>query len=329
MNNPLSAWRIAWETRFYRWVDKRTPRSRSIALNRKNIYTFPNLTGFMFLLVTLIIWMLGTNYQNNLILALAYLMVSIFVVSILHAFANLAGISVKFIGAKPAFAGELAGFELELITTHKQGSDHLELRWPGGDTRIITLNANEPMRVTLYADSKQRGHLWPGRLLVQSTFPLGIIRCWSWLNLDAHALIYPAPIACEEPKHQSVSGAEEGGSLQQGGDDFSGLRSYQAGDSIKHIAWKQYAQEKGLFTKEYEAYLSAEKWLAWQSLSLPQERRLAGLCFWALEYERCQIPFGLEIPGVQLAPALGDHHLGCVLKALAEFNSPGPGGQTL
>lgn len=328
MNNPRNAWRIAWEARFYRWVARRTPRSRSIALNRKNIYTFPNLTGLMFLLVTLIIWMLGTNYQNNLILALAYLMVSIFVVAILHAFANLAGISVTFIGAKPAFAGEPAAFELELTTTHKQGCDHLELRWPGGDSRVVTLNVNEPTRITLYVNSLERGYLWPGRLLLQSTFPLGIIRCWSWLNLDAQALIYPAPVACEEPQHQATDGKEEGGSRQSGGDDFSGLRTYQAGDPIKHIAWKQYAQEKGLFTKEYEAYFSAEKWLDWQSLNQSQELRLAGLCFWALEYERRQIPYGLAMPGTELAPALGDYHLNTVLKVLAEFNLPQAGNQT-
>jgi uncharacterized protein (DUF58 family) len=326
MNGPLSALRTAWETRFYRWVDQRNPRSLSISLNRKNLYTFPNLSGLMYLLVAIIIWMLGTNYQNNLILALAYLMVSIFVVAILHAFSNLAGITVKFIDAKPAFAGEPAAFELELSTTHKHGCNHLELRWPGGDTRIISLIPNEPTRVTLYAQSRERGYFRPGRLLVQSLFPLGIIRCWSWLNLDAQALIYPSPIACEEPRHQSSDGQEEGGHSQRGGDDFSGLKSYQAGDPIKHIAWKQYAQEKGLFTKEYEAYFSAEKWLDWHNLNQPQELRLSGLCYWALEYERRQIPYGLAIPGSKLEPALGDYHLHAALRILAGFNLPQTGG---
>lgn len=323
MSNPLSAWRIAWETRFYRWVDKRNPTAQAITLNRKNLYTFPNLSGLMFLAVTLIIWMLGTNYQNNLILALAYLMISIFVVAILHAFANMAGITVKFIQATPAFAGEPAAFTLELTATHKFGCDHLELRWPGGDTRVIALAPNEPLRVSLHAQSHERGYLHPGRLLLQSHFPLGIIRCWTWLNLDARALIYPAPIACEEPRHQASDGRQEGGSSQRGGDDFSGLRDYQPGDSIKHIAWKQFAQEKGLFTKEYEAYFSAEKWLDWHSLQLPQEARLSGLCYWALAYEQQHIPYGLHLPGTQLAPALGEAHLQSALKALAEFNLPG------
>ena len=324
MNTPLAAWRQAWQQRFYRWVDKRTPRTQQVRLNRKNLYIFPNLTGGLYLLVMLVIWMLGTNYQNNLILALAYLMGSIFVVGIHHTFANMAGVSVRVVDAKPTFAGEQAIFILELNCTHKNGCDNLELRWQNssGETQTISLNPNEPQQVNLRAPSKLRGYLRPGRLSIQSRFPLGIIRCWTWVNLDTQALIYPSPIATDEPHAQASDGKGEGGSSQRGGDDFSGLRDYQPGAPIKHIAWKQYAQDKGLFTKDYEAQRSADKWLDWNSLNHPQEMRLSGLCYWALEYERQQIPYGLQLPGLSLAPTRGEHHLQTVLKALAEFNLP-------
>lgn len=307
---------------FYRWIDRRSPRSLQVQLTRKNLYTFPNFTGLLYLLAALVIWLLGTNYQNNLILGLSYLLISIFVVSILHAFANLSGIKVRFVSARSAFAGDSAAFVLELTCVHKAGCDNLELRWQNGETQTVTLNHNEPLQITVRAESRTRGYLRPGRLLVQSRFPLGIIRCWSWLNLDAAALIYPSPIATDEPHAQASDGREEGGTSQRGGDDFSGLREYQPGDSIKHIAWKQFAQDKGLFTKEYQAYFSAEKWLDWDSLNHPQELRLSGLCYWALEYERRQIPYGLSLPGFTLAPALGEYHQQIVLKALAEFNLP-------
>lgn len=326
MGKLLSSWRASWEERFYRWIDQRSPRALQVQLNRKNLYTFPNLTGLLYLAITVVIWLLGTNYQNNLILGLSYLLSSIFVVSILHAFANLAGISVRFVGARPAFAGDLAAFVLELNCTNKAGCDNVELRWPNGETQVITLSHNEPQQVIVRAQSRERGYLRPGRLLVQSRFPLGIIRCWTWLNLEATALIYPAPIVTDEPYAQASGGREEGGASQRGGDDFSGLRDYQAGDPIKHIAWKQYAQDKGLFTKEYEAFVSAEKWLDWDSLTQTQERRLSGLCYWALDYERRQIPYGLRLPGLSLAPALGEHHLQAVLTALAQFNLPREAG---
>jgi uncharacterized protein (DUF58 family) len=98
------------------------------------------------------------------------------------------------------------------------------------------------------------------------------------------------------------------------------LRTYVPGDSIKHIAWKQFAQDKGLYTKEYQQFLSAEKWLDWYSLPHPQEERLGGLCYWALHYEQQHIPYGLNLPGLQLQPDQGPNHLAAVLSALALFN---------
>ncbi|WP_392397691.1 DUF58 domain-containing protein [Cellvibrio japonicus] len=158
--------------------------------------------------------------------------------------------------------------------------------------------------------------------MVQSSFPLGIIRCWTWLRLDARVLVYPQPRPIDEPQAALGDGTDQGAGERPGGDEFSGLRTYIAGDSPKHIAWKQYAQEKGLFTKEYREYLSAEKWLDWYSVTLAQEERLGGLCYWALAYEQQQIPYGLRLPGLQLSPNLGPHHLDAVLSALALFNLP-------
>jgi uncharacterized protein (DUF58 family) len=312
--------RRAWERRFFYWVDKRAPLSTTHKLTHKNLYTFPNFQGFLFLGLILVIWVMGTNYQNNLILALCYLLVSLFVVSILHVYANLAGISIRFINAQPAFAGDKVGFVLELHVDHKHGSEAVKLRWADGEPEIISLTAGEPKRITLWLDSRERGYLRPGRLLVESSFPLGIIRCWTWLRLDAKALVYPQPVMSDEPRGTAGEGTEEGGGQHLRGDEFSGLRTYIPGDSIKHIAWKQYAQDKGLYTKEYQQLLSAEKWLDWDSLHLPQEERLSGLCYWALYYEQQHVPYGLNLPDVQLAPDHGASHLTAVLNALATFN---------
>ena len=322
MNSPSANWRQRWEQHAYRWMDRRTPRARQISLTHKNLYTFPNRSGLLYLLMVLVIWLLGTNYQNNLILGLSYFLVSLFVASIVHAYANMAGLRVRFVAAQPAFAGESAGFILELCSQHSAGCEHLELRWPGGETQVVSLDYQVPVQLTLWAQSTQRGYFCPGRLLVQSRFPLGIIRCWSWLNLEAEALIYPQPQATPEPHAYSHAGTAEGDSMETGGDDFHSLREYQPGDPIKHLAWKQFAKGKGLFTKEYQQALAAEKWLQWDSLQLPLEQRLSGLCHWALHYEQQQLVYGLRLPELELAPARGSRHLHAVLCALARHQLP-------
>lgn len=316
--------RIGLQRAWFRWIDKRTPLASSITLNRRNLYIFPNRQGALLLLIIGVIWLLGTNYQNNLMLGVSYLLISLWIVTIYHTYANLAGVQVRFIHTEPGFAGDDIAFTLQLECTHKHGSQRIELHWPNGEPSIASITPNEPTQVKLWAPSSARGYLRPGRLHLKSHFPLGIIHCWTWLNLDARALVYPQPVPCTEPQAQYQGGREEGSRAVAGGDDYHGLRPYHPGDPIKHIAWKPYAQEKGLFLKEYQHPLSAEKWLAWDSLALAQELRLSGLCYWALEYEQRHIAYGLALPGVHIEPALGDAHREAVLAALAHFNPPQP-----
>lgn len=269
-----------------------------------------------------VIWVMGTNYQNNLILGLSYLLISIFVASIVHTYANLAGIRLKFVSATPCFAGEKAGFVLELSRATRQGSDAVQLHWQGGESETLNLPPKEPQRIIVWLNSHARGYLRPQRLCLFSLYPLGLIRGWTWLRLDASALVYPQPQPGPEPVATLGDGDDQGTGTRSGSDEFNGLRSYVPGDSLKHIAWKQYAQQKGLFTKDYQQYLAADKWLDWDSLSQPQEERLSNLCYWALAYEQQQQPYGLRLPGLQLAPALGQEHLEAVLGALALYNLP-------
>lgn len=318
--------RQRWQQWLLRWLDRRAPRALSPRLTHKNLYVLPNLQGLLFLLVVAAIWVMGTNYQNNLILGLSYLLISLFVASIFHAYRNLAGITLHISQAPSAFAGDAVNFGL-CITRGSAGSgEAIRLRWQEGKGETLSLPNDAPHTLILRHGSQTRGYLQPQRLLLESSFPLGLIRCWSWLNLEAKALIYPKPIAGEEPVGLEGSGGEVGASARTGGDEFNGLRSYTPGDSPKHIAWKPYAQEKGLFSKQYQQPLAADKWLDWYSLNHPQEARLSVLCYWALAYEQQQVPYGLRLPGQHLAPALGHEHLQRVLSALALYNLAPAGG---
>ena len=95
-----------YQQRLNRWLDSRAPLSGQHKLSQKNLYTFPNLTGLGLTTTIIILWLLGTNYQNNLILGLSYLLISLFVVAIWHAFSNLVSLEVKAVTAHPGFAGD-------------------------------------------------------------------------------------------------------------------------------------------------------------------------------------------------------------------------------
>ena len=48
-----------------------------------------------------------------------------------------------------------------------------------------------------------------------------------------------------------------------GQDDFAGLRSYQPGDSLKHVAWKAAARGQPVMTKQFTGLEAGQLWLAW------------------------------------------------------------------
>jgi len=316
-----------YRKRLDKWLDKRAPLATQHKLAQHNLYTFPNMTGFGFGISILIIWLMGTNYQNNLVLGIAYLLMSFFVVAIWQVFYNLAGLNIKAVTSQSGFVGDSIRFTIQLSTPNPSGCEHLQLSWPGGKKILVDLDWNKPIEIDIPCPSHHRGFLFPGRLLIESRYPLGVIRCWTHINLDIYAVVFPKPIAGTEPEHVTGEEESEKPSHKKGGDDPGTLRNYQPGDSLKHIAWKLFARERGLHTKQHEQTLSSEKWLDWFGLTLPQEQRLSVLCYWALQYEQTGIQYGLLLPEKKITPDSGYQHLQSVLSELAVFGlkKPMPG----
>ncbi len=320
----LNSLRNKWRARFLRWLDRRAPPAPRHLLRRDRLYIFPTKTGFVFLLLILVLWMLGTNYQNNLILALCWLLASLFVLAILRTHGNLSGLDIQLHDADSGFAGQELAFHLDIFNASGAAKDNISLGWQDELPLTFAIDAQERKRLPVCAFAAKRGYLTPRRLRIDTDFPLGLLRCWSWLNFDARAMVYPRPEKLRELKPYTVE--DEGGfaAPAAGADDFSGLRSYQPGDPLKQVAWKHYARGKGLMSKEFSSQLSPEAWLAWDIMEgLDVEQRLSALCYWALHFEQLGTAYGLDIPGTRIAPDTGSAHHARVLTALALYGQGG------
>ncbi len=308
------------QQRFWAWIDARRPASKTHRLDRNSLFIFPSRQGLWFLALDVMLWLVGTNYENNLVLALAFLLLTLFIVSILHTFANLSGITIQLQGAKPVFSGETAEVSLFVSREGSRGRDNIQFRWSQGDTVLMSLLDNTEEKIQVFSPTQGRGWFNPGKLVVETYFPLGIIRCWTVLNMDCSILVYPQPHkASMLPK--TVSNLEEGEiSCSQGSDEFSGYREYQQGDSLKNVAWKHYARGLGIHSKEYSAYVDHRVWLEWDSLgNIGVEEKLSRLCYWVLEISKTDKEFGLRLPGIEIPPAAGKEHELRLLKTLALF----------
>jgi uncharacterized protein (DUF58 family) len=136
------------------------------------------------------------------------------------------------------------------------------------------------------------------------------------VEVQADYFVYPEPRGQDELPEMLATGME--GPPHRSGDDFSGVRAYSPGESLRHIDWKAYARGRPLMVKQFTGGVGRELWL--ESRLLPRmslDDRLSQLTLWALEAEEGDIPYGLSVGDVNLPPDLGTLHQRRVLEALA------------
>jgi uncharacterized protein (DUF58 family) len=309
-----------FRVRFRKWVNRRIPPARSIVLDQRRIFIFPSRVGFFFGLCLIVMLITGINYQNNMAFALTFLLATLFVVGILHTYANLSGLKIHAVHARPAFPGQQAEFEILLEKGSQRSYVALKTKWPGSTERVSNLVEHDSVRVKLHTAVEGRGWYSPGRLLLESTYPLGLLRCWTWLDLDLYALVYPRPLVSDYLTGLETDTPDGASRPIEGNDDFSGFRNYRRGDSLKQVHWKGLAKGQTLQSKQYTAYADSSTWLDWDKFpGIGIEQRLSHLCYWALELESKNEEYGLRLPGVLIEPDFGEKHRDRVLKELALF----------
>lgn len=319
----MSFWSSAIESvqkKFWHWVLRRSsPPSKKVVLQHKTIYVLPSWQGLFFFLIIGIMWLLGTNYENNLILAAAFLLISVMIVSILHAYKNLSGLQLQVFASHSVFAGDYAEFTI-LVSSAGQTYENVHLSLDDSLPVALDLIDTNELQLKLVAPSKFRGWLTPRKLLVESFFPLGIMRAWSWVQLDMCALIYPTPLKSDTPPLAQYGTAHGDILTRENPEDFNGLTPYQPGMALARIAWKQYSRGAGLHLKDYVGYQSQDVWLDWHMLEgLDTETRLSQLCYWVLELNKTSAEYGLRLPNQVIEPGSGQVHTVRILSALALY----------
>ncbi len=319
----LAGWREKLTERYQQWVNWRLPAASKIRLNSNRLFIFPTRSGFSFIAVLILLWLTATNYENNLVFGAAFLLSAMFVVAIFHTFLNLSGLSVEAGRTYPCYCGGRAEFGLALHQTGRRYRDNIKLHYRGSEELTTSLPGIELAEVTLAVAARTRGWLEPGRVTVESVYPLGLLRVWTHLELNMRALVYPQPMDAKSRTATPVAG--QGVNEMPGGrEDFRGLEKYRPGESLSHIAWKHYAREQGLQTKHYSDPVDEQVWLDWDAFpGMDTEARLSRLCGWLLDLSKGSAVYGLRLPGIEVMPGRGEVHRDNILKELALFERTG------
>lgn len=305
-----------------RWLLRRGhPESRPIELTHRRIYVLPSGSGLVFAAALLVMLIASINYSLSLGYGLVFVLAGAGLASIFHAYRNLLGIRIRPGRCEPVFAGEAATFCIVLDNSRATRLPALGLRLREASARF-ELKAGETRVVELTCASTRRGRLDAGRSVLETCWPLGLVRAWSVFIPALSCTVYPAPERNAPPLPDSLS-ANGGGEpcAQPGHEDFSSLRNYQTADSPRHVAWKVLARGGPLLTKQFAGEQGRELALDWASLpaQLDVEQRLSRLSAWLLAAERSGRAYSLTLVGHRIPLANGRDHLHRCLSALAHF----------
>jgi uncharacterized protein (DUF58 family) len=298
----------------------RQPEPGTIFLRQQRVYILPTRPGLAFAMALIVMLIGSINYNLSLGYILTFLLASMALVAILHTFRNLVHLHITPGRVEPVFAGEIAWFEL--FVENRSGYDRCSISlWHQGKATQCDVASGRGTTVSVPVAAQQRGWLAPGRITVDTRFPVGLLRAWSYIQPDMRCLVYPKPDDGLLPLPEPSGGSGEKRVAGGGSDDFAGLRPYQASDSPRHINWKAVARGQGLQTKVFSGRAAAELWLAWDQLpaNLDLESKLSRLTRWVLAADQDGLRYGLRLPGLELAPDAGESHRLACLRELALY----------
>lgn len=316
--------RAVWNKRLEKWLNRRIPDKRQFQMDMSNIFIFPSKFGIIFCFLCVLLFILGTNYRNNLMLLLSFFLLSLFLVNVLNSYANFARLQVQLGKVVSVFAGNdcplplwLGDIESSTIADlNCKGKLHFRL-WQKSVQRSIEpeLHTNP---VNIAVATSRRGYLSLPRITIESYYPLGLFRCWTHLRFNAKILVYPKPLECELIITNSQSGEEESFDLDviRGNNDFDTLKKYVPGEPLNRVAWKSVAKGRGMMSKQFSDSWDAAIWLELKSyLKDDYEKAISHLTYQVIELSKRQVKFGLNLETVVIEPGSGNlHREECLMK---------------
>ncbi|TSE31769.1 DUF58 domain-containing protein [Tepidimonas charontis] len=324
MNTPRirRLWQRAWQA----WL-QRQPRTDQHTLTLNNLYVWPTRSGWMLAVVLGLLLVGSINYQLNLGYALTFALAGAAAASVWTAHANLAGARLRARVPDIVFAGQAALTSVELDGNDKRPRWALTLRWlDEAEARPAwaDIAGAEPVSVAMPWTPPRRGR-WPlPPLLIETRYPLGIVRVWSVWRPTATVLVAPAPEthapALPPPAPASVEGSCHGRGADADGQE---VRPYRDGDAPCRILWRKAAQhpdEPSQWPVRSDSTPTAEGplWLNESDCGhRDPEARRARLCAWVLQADTAGLRYGLRVGTATVPPDQGHVHRHRCLEVLA------------
>lgn len=281
----------------------------------------PNRNVLPLIALLAAIWYAGAGQNNGAAYLLCFGVAGIAIISAPHCWANLQGVRVAVGKIQPVFVGE----QLE-APLHFSGDGRARASisaWTAGvlqSARIPGIPAEGTAEATLSIEATVRGRYDSLPVVLTTLYPLGFFTATLELDLPQTYHIYPRPSGNRPLPSKPSPGLHSRAGVETQGEDFSGVREWQVGESMRHVDWKAVARGQRLQVKQWSGVFGPEITLAWNDLDgVPAEERLEQLANWVLQAERSGLRYALEVPEAKVPAGRGSVHLHDCLRRLAEF----------
>lgn len=287
-------------------------------LEYRHVFVLPTTFGWGFGGMLVFMALGGLNFNNNMALMLVFILGTVAQLTTLLAYRNLSGLKIDNISCDPVFCGETADFRVFVKNNDERQRFAIQAGFKKPqDCKDFKLNGSESFLLKI--PSLRRGWLEMQSFRLETRFPLGLFKAWSWIFPKSRCLVYPAPAKNAPPLPKTGHG-QSGPAKKGDGDDVYGLRKYQPGDSMQRVAWRASARQDELYSVEMETPQDDSCELDWDNLRGGDiESRLSILTAWVIAADVENLSYGLKLPNAQLAASKGPDHRARCLERLALY----------
>lgn len=275
-------------------------------------------------LVAVVMVGVASNYGNNLIFFLAFMLMALMVNSIWQARRLLRPVRLSTQGPTMRPAGEPGRWTVELESPVAVPALQLSTVDEETEPVLVSLAAGQVVRAELTLPPAPRGYLPLPALVLRTHYPLGLWLAERQVDPGIGQWVHPAVI---EGDAAAVTEDEpESGTRATAEGDPTRLRPYQPGDPVRHIVFRHYAKTGRLVSRRPEGEQSVTEPVVidYEQFRGSREQRLAAMTALLLRHQREGRPWRLQLPGEPpvtgtAGAAGGDGARRQALKLLARF----------
>ncbi len=305
------------------WIKKRIPSKNSIQLNINNTFILPTRFGLSCMGIAICLFVLGTNFQNNIILLLCYFILAMLLLSIFHSYFFFIQHKITFLDIQPDYDNRRLSLPINIESTVRYKGGNLFLKL--GKEEILQAVGASSTNIKIPLKQLKRGRYRCPSISLSATYGFGLFKCYSQLTPKLWVIVYPRV----QKSALTLASAKDASFVAQGNhaeslrtDDLQGIREYVSTDSLKHVSWKHAAKGMGMLTKDFNDNKGVTGWLRIDDfVHLGVEQALRCLCFQIQQLNKEQVQFGLNLGTTKILPQKGDEHVKNCLLQLSLFES--------